>query len=34
MRESYGTVERYLGDGLGVDGAAREALRLAFVEPR
>jgi len=33
MRESYGTVERYLGDGLGVDGAAREALRLAFVEP-
>lgn len=33
MRESYASVERYVGDGLGVDGATREALRRAFVEP-
>jgi protein-tyrosine phosphatase len=33
MRESYGTVERYIGNGLGVDRPTREALRLAFVEP-
>jgi protein-tyrosine phosphatase len=33
MRASYGTVEQYLGDGLGVDGATRGALRVAFVEP-
>jgi protein-tyrosine phosphatase len=33
MRDAYDTVERYLGDGLGVDAAARDALRQAFVEP-
>lgn len=33
VRESHGTVERYIGDGLGVDAATREALCVAFVEP-
>jgi protein-tyrosine phosphatase len=33
MREGYGTVERYVGEGLGIDAATRDALRLAFVEP-
>ena len=31
--ETYGTLERYVADGLGVDAATRHALRRAFVEP-
>ena len=33
MRASYGTVERYVAEGLGVDAAVILALRRAFVEP-
>ena len=33
VRGSYGTVERYVSDGLRVDEASRVALRRAFVEP-
>ena len=30
VRRGYGTIERYFGEGLGVDEATREALRAAF----
>lgn len=33
VRRTYGTFERYVEDGLGVDAATRHALRRAFVEP-
>jgi len=32
MRRSFGTVERYFADGLGVDAAAQDELQTAFVE--
>jgi protein-tyrosine phosphatase len=32
LRDSYGTIERYFTDGLGVGPAAIQALRLAFLE--
>jgi protein-tyrosine phosphatase len=31
VRLSFGSIEAYFADGLGVDGATQEALRAAFV---
>ena len=33
VRDAYGTVERYVEAGLGVDAATRAAVRRSFVEP-
>jgi protein-tyrosine phosphatase len=32
MRQRYGTIERYLAEGLRIDSAARRELRAAFIE--
>ena len=34
MRERFGTVEGYFAEGLGIDAAGQDALRVAFVERR
>jgi protein-tyrosine phosphatase len=33
VSRSFGTIERYVADGLGLDPPTRSALREAFLEP-
>lgn len=33
MRRTYGTIERYFGEALGLDFATRRAIRSALVDP-
>jgi len=32
VRESFGSIEAYFADGLGVDAATQDALRAAFID--
>jgi protein-tyrosine phosphatase len=34
MQKRYGTIERYFSEGLGIDAAGQNALRVLYVEDR